>query len=205
MKNIITIQHTQSEQHINGMIGGNTDWPLTETGKEQAHNIGKNLKNLIKVEKCIIYSSDLLRTKQTAEIINEYFNLEIIYRQELREINMGEAKGKSKDWYNQNCKPKENIPLAYYRPFPTAETFEELYNRIAPILDEVLSSKYENIIIVGHGGGLTMFLFQWLRIPVESMENIAFEASSGGVSFLSLRENKRMLNKYNVTSYKDNE
>ena len=117
---------------------------------------------------------------------------------------MGEAKGKSKDWYNQNCKPKGNIPLAYYRPFPTAETFEELYNRTAPILDEVLSSKYENIIIVGHGGGLTMFLFQWLRIPVESMENIAFEASSGGISFLSLRENKRMLNKYNVTSYKDN-
>jgi len=49
-----------------------------------------------------------------------------------------------------------------------------------------------------------MFLFQWLKIPVEYIENIAFEAEAGNVSFYSIWENKRMLNKWNITSFMDN-
>jgi probable phosphoglycerate mutase len=204
MKNIITIQHTQAEHHVTKMVGGNTNWSLTEIGKNQAQNIGKNIKDIKKKKKSIIYSSDLLRTKQTAEIINEHLNLEIIYRQELREINVGEAEGKSTDWYNQNCMPRNNMPLVQYRPFPSGETFEEVYNRIAPIVNEIIDIEYENIIIVGHGLALIMFLLQWLKIPVGFMENIAFEAKAGNVSFFSIWENKRMLNKWNITSFMEN-
>ena len=203
MKNIITIQHPQAEHHITKMVGGNTDWPLTEIGKTHAHNIGKNIQKLIKTKSCLIYSSDLLRTKQTSEIINKYLNLEIVYRQALREINVGEAKGKSIDWANQNCKPRENISSVQYRPFPMAETFEEVYYRVAPIIDEILNNEYEEIIIVGHGLALVMFLLQWLNIPVEFMENIAFETTAGAVSIFSIWENKRMLNKWNVTTFMD--
>ena len=42
MKKIITIQHTQSEQHINGMIGSWADWDLTPHGIKSAELIGKN-------------------------------------------------------------------------------------------------------------------------------------------------------------------
>lgn len=38
----------------------------------------------------IIYSSDLKRVVQTSEIINKYINSEIVIKEELREINMGE-------------------------------------------------------------------------------------------------------------------
>jgi len=47
MKRIITIQHTQSVHHTNGMIGSWTDWDLTDLGKEQANNIGIKLKEEI--------------------------------------------------------------------------------------------------------------------------------------------------------------
>ena len=43
MKRIITIQHCQSEQHINGMMGGWNDWELTELGSLQARRIGERL------------------------------------------------------------------------------------------------------------------------------------------------------------------
>ena len=33
MKQIITVQHTQSIHHTNGMVGSWTDWDLTELGK----------------------------------------------------------------------------------------------------------------------------------------------------------------------------
>jgi len=44
-KEIILVQHTQSEHHINGMIGAWGDWELTEYGKNQAYEIGKWLIN----------------------------------------------------------------------------------------------------------------------------------------------------------------
>ena len=44
MKTIITIQHTQSVHHTNGMVGSWTDWELSELGVEQAKKIGEKLK-----------------------------------------------------------------------------------------------------------------------------------------------------------------
>ena len=43
MKKIITVQHPQSEQHTNGMIGSLGEWDLTDRGIAQAHRIGQNL------------------------------------------------------------------------------------------------------------------------------------------------------------------
>ena len=40
MKQIITIQHTQSIHHTNGMVGSWTDWDLSELGIEQAERKG---------------------------------------------------------------------------------------------------------------------------------------------------------------------
>lgn len=44
MKTIITIQHTQSIHHTNGMVGSWMDWALTESGVNQAKRIGERLK-----------------------------------------------------------------------------------------------------------------------------------------------------------------
>ena len=45
MKTIITIQHTQSVHHTNGMVGSWTDWDLSELGIEQAKRIAERLKS----------------------------------------------------------------------------------------------------------------------------------------------------------------
>ncbi len=44
MKTIITIQHTQSVHHTNGMVGSWTDWELSDLGVQQANRIGEKLK-----------------------------------------------------------------------------------------------------------------------------------------------------------------
>ena len=85
MKNIITVQHTQSVHHTNGMVGSWTDWDLTELGKAQADHIGRKLKDELKDKNVVMYSSDLKRARQTAEEIAKYLGIEPILRQELRE------------------------------------------------------------------------------------------------------------------------
>jgi broad specificity phosphatase PhoE len=74
MRKIVVIQHCQSEHHINNMSGGLTNTPLTELGRNQAELIGLKLKEELKEESYAIYSSDLLRAKQTANIIAEHRN-----------------------------------------------------------------------------------------------------------------------------------
>ena len=51
MKHIITVQHTQSVHHTNGMVGSWTDWDLTDLGREQADHIGRKLKDELSLVK----------------------------------------------------------------------------------------------------------------------------------------------------------
>lgn len=85
MKNIITIQHTESIHHTNGMVGSWTDWNLSDKGKKEAENIALYLKEELKDKKCVIYSSDLLRAKEIAEPIEKALGITPILRKELRE------------------------------------------------------------------------------------------------------------------------
>ena len=85
MKHIITVQHTQSVHHTNGMVGSWTDWDLTDLGRTQADCIEKKLKDELIGKNVIIYSSDLKRARQTAEVIAKNLGIEPILKQELRE------------------------------------------------------------------------------------------------------------------------
>ncbi|MCL1857975.1 MAG: histidine phosphatase family protein [Oscillospiraceae bacterium] len=154
MKNIITIQHTQSVQHINGMIGSWTDWELTDLGKEHAENIGRKLSAELKGQAYKIYSSDLLRAKQTAEPLARYMGIEIKYREKLREINFGEAIGKSKQWAQENRLTINSIDEP---EFHGAETWRELWNRVESVCRDIVASEAENIILVSHGGALAVW------------------------------------------------
>ena len=124
MKHIITVQHTQSVHHTNGMVGSWTDWDLTELGKKQAERIGKKLQDELAGKKVTIYSSDLKRAKQTAEEIAKYLGVEPIFKQELRERNLGKCCGKCVQWLRENIEcPEKTVDD---RMFSDGESRREL-------------------------------------------------------------------------------
>ncbi|MDF2686963.1 MAG: phosphoglycerate mutase family protein, partial [Clostridia bacterium] len=204
MKRIITIQHCQSEHHVNKMVGGVTDWPLTELGLKQADNIGRALKQKLgDTSGYKMYSSDLKRASQTAEMVAKHLGLTPELHRELREINLGSATGKSGEWLNLNKTPcPEGVSWMYHRLLPDAETNAEMYERISGFVDMLEKSEDENIIVVAHGACLQMFAARWLKLSVKIMENTSIFGSSGGVSFMSERKDLvRVLNVWNDTSY----
>ncbi len=204
MKRMITVQHTQAVHHVTKMVGGGTNWDLTDLGKEQANNIGLALKAELGVDSNYkIYSSDLNRTRQTADIIGSHLNITPIYRQELREINLGSGTGKTREWFKANVIPRpEALPWIYHRLLPDAESGEEIYYRVSKLVEELSNSKHNEFIIVGHGGSLAIFTACWLNLSVLNLEKTALSGSAGGVSFLSERDDgARMLNVWNDKSY----
>ena len=180
MKHIITVQHTQSVHHTNGMVGSWTDWDLTELGKQQAANIGKKLKKELEGKDVVMYSSDLKRAKQTADEIAKYLGIVPILRKELRERNLGKCCGKSVEWLRENMEhPEKTVDD---RLFSDAESRRDAWNRLRPFFKEVMASDKENVIIVSHGDLLSLWNAMIIGLPVELYSQAGIHGSSGGVS-----------------------
>ena len=208
MKKIIAIQHTQSEQHANGMIGSWRDWDLTKLGVEQARRMGKRLFEDINGERYVMYSSDLLRAKRTAQIIAETIDVNPMFTEALREFDLGEAVGNTKEWARANTKCKvwpQTIDWAESidgKPFAGAESRRDVWNRILPFYNKIMTSNEENIMIVSHDGTLSLFYAMWLGFEINMLERYAISGKSGGVSFLvEDAEGHRMLTRLNDLSY----
>lgn len=182
MKNIITIQHTQSIHHTNGMVGSWTDWDLSDLGTEQAGRIGKRLSEEICGKQYVMFSSDLLRAKHTAEIVAGYLNTTPIITNVLRERNLGAAVGKSVKWLRENMECHEKTVCD--RMFHDAESRKDVWNRLIPFYNQIMHSNDENIIIVSHGDTLSIFNAIWLGMDVNMLDKCDLFGRAGGVSFM---------------------
>ena len=200
MKTIITVQHTQSVHHTNGMVGSWTDWELTELGLAQADQIGKKLKSELDGESVALYSSDLMRAKQTAEKIGQHLNLVPVLRKELRERNLGKCCGKSVQWLRENMEQQEHT--IDDRLFSDAESRRDEWNRLSPFFDEIMSNSEKNIIVVSHGDLLSVFNTMFMGLGVESINTCELFGLAGGVSYMFENdEGKRFIKRISDMSY----
>ena len=200
MKTIITIQHTQSVHHTNGMVGSWTDWELSELRVGQANRIGERLKTELSETEFVMYSSDLLRAKQTADIVGQYLGLIPILRTELRERNLGKCCGKSVQWLRENLEMQEKT--IDDRLFSDAESRRDEWNRLQPFFDEVMASDDENIIIVSHGDLLSVFNTMFLGLSIETINTSEIFGLAGGVSYMfENNERKRFIKRISDMSY----
>lgn len=183
------------------MIGSWTDWDLTDLGKEQANNIGIKLKEeLSKDSVYVMYSSDLKRAKQTAEIVGKHLNLNPIINEALRERNLGSAVGKSVQWLRENQTAWEKT--IDDRCIPDVESRRETWNRLEPFYNEIMSSDDENIIIVSHGDTLSIFNAMWLGLKPEDLNNCDLFGLAGGVSyFIEDNNGKHIIKRLSDMSY----
>ena len=206
MSDIILIQHCQSEHHINNMSGGWTDTPLTDLGRKQAEIIGEKLKGFVDNNIYSLYSSDLLRASQTAEIVGTQLGLDVIQDKGLREINTGVAAGKTKDWARANRKPRTRSGFDLdYQEFQDGESWRQFYSRVCNSMDRIYKSdKDKNLVIVTHGGTLGYILAWWMKFGPEMIGNAYFSSSVGGITFLSQNSfQQNVVNKFNDTSHFD--
>lgn len=175
-KTIITVQHTESQHHINGMIGAWSDWELTALGKKQAYEIGLRLL----AERCNsnfhMYVSTLKRAIQTAEEINKTLHITPIFTDAIREVNAGKGNGQTHDWYEKNKKEQPDLYDPDYRPFADAESDRDLWLRIFPFYEKLISCDEEKILIVSHG---TTLRFLQSMLTGDSFHDIAKNRFNG--------------------------
>lgn len=101
-----------------------------------------------------IISSDLLRAKETAEIINEQVHKEIIYDARLRSVDYGNLEGRYiPDITQEGWKIYNSTPEKF-----GAESVESVFNRIKSLFDDLIEAN-ESVLIVAHGGSLRVMSY----------------------------------------------
>ena len=125
--------------------------PLTEKGEKQVLSSTKKLKDK-KID--LIFSSDLLRTKQTAEIISKETGARIIFDKKLREANVGVLNGRHPKLVWDYIFKKQN---PYVAKAPKGESLANIQKRVYDFLKKI-EKKYQgkNIVIVSHELPLTV-------------------------------------------------
>lgn len=170
MKIYIT-RHGQTEWNALGRLQGRKDIELNAVGQEQAEITRKKLKNE-KID--LIISSSLKRARQTAEIINKEFNVDILEDERLVERGYGDFEGITKIELKEMKKKDPKIDEAYNYikniSMYNVETMQNLCKRIYDFLDEITKKyKGKNILLVTHGSASIPIKCYFLKYPLEKL------------------------------------
>lgn len=150
---IYMARHGQSEGNIKNIFYGRTDFPLTAKGEEEAINLGKELA-LYEIARC--YSSTLKRARHTAELALQNYEMPLSLHDELVEQDMGEWECLEFTEVVEDLR-REGARLVRAWPeveIPGGESFEDVKNRVKPLLDKIIEEN-EDVLIVAHYGSLT--------------------------------------------------
>ncbi|MEZ4812341.1 MAG: histidine phosphatase family protein [Caldisericia bacterium] len=156
MKTIFFVRHGESVGNKNGLICGTHDSILTETGRAQANLVGKFLKT-VGIDRII--SSDLLRAKETAEIINQYLDAPISFDPRIRERACGIFDGRQYTEVNGHAE-WEPFLAKHDHKVEGGESLDEVFQRSSEFLKDLVSTdKTEKVLLSSHGGIL------WVMVP----------------------------------------
>jgi broad specificity phosphatase PhoE len=146
------VRHGQSAGNAEGRFGGHSATPLSDLGREQAR---LTAQALARENIGVIYSSDLLRTMQTAEPLAELLNIPVVATPAFRERHVGVLEGLTFD------ESKEAHPRDYYalvnrnihHVITDGESYRHLLRRATDELRNILRTHQgEKIAVFSHTG-----------------------------------------------------
>jgi probable phosphoglycerate mutase len=176
---LVVVRHGETAWNADGRIQGHQVVPLNERGRDQAVLLGKRLASE-KVE--AIYSSDLLRTMETAEAISQVVQLEILKEAGLREWSLGVLEGRRPE---DSRSDYPDVVEAYERrdpdgEIPGGETIRDRYARTTSCLRRIARDEAGRcVVVVSHGGVLDDLYRMVNEIPLEKERD--FDLYNGGI------------------------
>mgnify|MGYP003587790758 FL=1 len=130
------VRHGQTEFNATNLYMGSLDLPLNELGIVQVETLAQRI---FKLDLHLIVSSDLVRARQTADIINKALNVPIFISESLRERSLGSLEGKTKN---------QTIDIEKFHDIEDYFKFKDRVLKTIFTLGEI--SRCLNILIVSH-------------------------------------------------------
>ena len=162
---VYVVRHAESESNRDGVFAGAADPPLTDLGRRQARALASRLSS---VTLDSIISSDLARSRETAEAVVAGRDLPLRCDARLREMHYGEWEGLTgevvKNRYQDQWQALLN-PTADFHP-PGGESLAELRLRMLAVYSEVVSDQVDrSTLLVTHGNAAQALVAALLDLP----------------------------------------
>ncbi len=170
MTTILLARHGESDWNRAKRWQGHADRPLTELGQAQARELADRLAE---TELNAVYSSDLQRAYETAEIVARKQRLDVTPLPELREVDVGswsgltrsEAEGRYPDAYRHWTAGGEG--------WQDGETYEELSVRVVGAIQRIAAEHPgERVLVVAHGGSVRAIHAAAMGVDVHTYRRI---------------------------------
>lgn len=150
-------RHGQDDETVRG---GWSNHSLVPEGISQVHALGAEMiaknRNISR-----IYSSDIQRAKETAQILQKYLQCPITFDPGFRESNNGYLAGMKHEEAERKYPGIYWNTLGYNQPWPGGESPEQFFLRIQAAWQrfrESLKNTEEDVLLVTHGGVLEVIL-----------------------------------------------
>lgn len=161
---LIVIRHGESEADIQRVCEGRADFPLTAKGLGQARLAAAWIARTYPVD--AVYSSPLLRARQTAEAISEAAGRSVTELDDLMEFNNGQLAGVPITEVGHRYPVVPNVPA--HDSVYGQETRLEFRFRAERVISRIL---YEHptghVVLVTHGGMINQLFRAFLRLPAD--------------------------------------
>lgn len=173
MTRLVLVRHGQTAWNLEGRAQGHADVGLDEVGHTQAEALAPYVAAMAPTA---LWSSDLLRARQTADRIAAVTGLETRIDPRLREFDAGERSGLT------TAEFAEKFPEAYaaWRAghltghVAGAETVDQVTARTVPALREIwdLTGPDGTAVVVAHGACLRVALLAFLGWPETLLDSL---------------------------------
>jgi broad specificity phosphatase PhoE len=174
------VRHGESEANVAGVLQGQTHGALTATGRDAAARLGRALARLSATERpTAIFTSDLRRAVETAEIIAEALGATPQLLPAAREWNVGVLDGLPAVALSDAIK-RSGLPAAEFAP-PGGESLNELHARAVRTLADLAreaaeGSRFadrERTLLVSHGDFIRMAIGAAASMSVEAATSLS--------------------------------
>ena len=190
------VRHGETVWNTLDKMQGVKDSPLTEKGKHHAQRMWRKLKDL-DADFSALYTIDLGRAFDTANLINSSLNLDLKTDERLRERNMGVFEGHSWDFVRENYKDDFRLLVSdddSYR-IPEGESRGDYRDKVISFM-EFIAEKHEgeNVLAVTHRGFINFFLRIILNIPLNARSGLKINNAS--LSVFTLHKGRWLLERF---------
>ena len=180
---LILVRHGQTDHNLSGRYQGQSDVPMNALGREQIEAVARELAG---VPAAAIYSSDLMRSRESALIIGRALGLEPVIAQELRERSFGSFEGLTHEEaaarFPQSWAQRERDSEAWIPP--GGESLGELWERVLRFAETLWRRHDAKVFVVAaHGGPMKAILCDALGAPAATRGR--FPISNGSISVIT--------------------
>lgn len=169
MTRILLIRHGETDWNIEGRYQGQSDIPLNENGMQQARLLAAKIAH---EDISAVYSSDLIRTRGTAQALADAQGVSVQIDTRLREIGLGVWEGMVvgdiQTQYKDMFEERRRAP-AHFAP-PGGETTTQFLERLLRAVNEI-AARHPNqtVAVVTHGFAVAVLLTHFRKTPIQQV------------------------------------